>query len=169
MRNFCKFLRVNLTSVGLVSVLCRLLFLYLKAKSHRDGHSYCSSQGCERVKIDQALLRPHTPHTGPRQDLAANPMPTVRMGSRWSQAWRRVAGPPLVRGSGQPRTPTQAATLSLSGEAGVAGLFPTVCFSFKSTTNRTPTCFLNKAGITSLRKACQTHKAYDVCVPTRVI
>ncbi|XP_075416664.1 cell surface hyaluronidase CEMIP2 [Tenrec ecaudatus] len=28
-----------------------LLFLYLKAKSSRDGHSYCSSQGCERVKI----------------------------------------------------------------------------------------------------------------------
>ena len=36
------------------SVLCRLLFLYLKAKSHRDGHSYCSSQGCERVKIQAA-------------------------------------------------------------------------------------------------------------------
>lgn len=32
----------------------RLLFLYLKAKSHRDGHSYCSSQGCERVKIQAA-------------------------------------------------------------------------------------------------------------------
>uniref|UniRef100_A0A8D2DEV8 hyaluronoglucosaminidase n=1 Tax=Sciurus vulgaris TaxID=55149 RepID=A0A8D2DEV8_SCIVU len=31
-----------------------LLFLYLKAKSHRDGHSYCSSQGCERVKIQAA-------------------------------------------------------------------------------------------------------------------
>ncbi|KAM6169778.1 cell surface hyaluronidase CEMIP2 isoform 2-T2 [Rhynchocyon petersi] len=28
-----------------------LLFLYLKAKGNRDGHSYCSSQGCERVKI----------------------------------------------------------------------------------------------------------------------
>ncbi|XP_006894484.1 PREDICTED: transmembrane protein 2 [Elephantulus edwardii] len=28
-----------------------LLFLYLKAKGSRDGHSYCSSQGCERVKI----------------------------------------------------------------------------------------------------------------------
>ncbi|XP_055974733.1 inactive cell surface hyaluronidase CEMIP2 isoform X1 [Sorex fumeus] len=28
-----------------------LLFLYLKAKSHREGHSYCSSQGCERVRI----------------------------------------------------------------------------------------------------------------------
>ncbi|XP_038625586.1 cell surface hyaluronidase isoform X1 [Tachyglossus aculeatus] len=28
-----------------------LLFLYLKAKHNRDGHSYCSSQGCERVKI----------------------------------------------------------------------------------------------------------------------
>nr|KAF6483621.1 cell migration inducing hyaluronidase 2 [Rousettus aegyptiacus] len=28
-----------------------LLFLYLKAQGHRDGHSYCSSQGCERVKI----------------------------------------------------------------------------------------------------------------------
>uniref|UniRef100_A0A8C5V5C2 hyaluronoglucosaminidase n=1 Tax=Microcebus murinus TaxID=30608 RepID=A0A8C5V5C2_MICMU len=31
-----------------------LLFLYLKAKSHRDGNSYCSSQGCERVKIQAA-------------------------------------------------------------------------------------------------------------------
>nr|XP_018889589.3 cell surface hyaluronidase isoform X2 [Gorilla gorilla gorilla] len=31
-----------------------LLFLYLKAKSHRHGHSYCSSQGCERVKIQAA-------------------------------------------------------------------------------------------------------------------
>ncbi|XP_034884957.1 cell surface hyaluronidase isoform X2 [Mirounga leonina] len=31
-----------------------LLFLYLKAKSYRDGHSYCSSQGCERVKIQAA-------------------------------------------------------------------------------------------------------------------
>lgn len=28
-----------------------LLFLYLKAQGHRDGHSYCSSQGCERVRI----------------------------------------------------------------------------------------------------------------------
>lgn len=28
--------------------------MYLKAKSHRDGHSYCSSQGCERVKIQAA-------------------------------------------------------------------------------------------------------------------
>uniref|UniRef100_A0A5F9C8S8 hyaluronoglucosaminidase n=1 Tax=Oryctolagus cuniculus TaxID=9986 RepID=A0A5F9C8S8_RABIT len=31
-----------------------LLFLYLKARSHRDGHSYCSSQGCERVRIQAA-------------------------------------------------------------------------------------------------------------------
>lgn len=51
LRNFSKFLRVSLTPSGLASVLCRLLFLYLKAKSHRIGHSYCSSQGCERVKI----------------------------------------------------------------------------------------------------------------------
>ncbi|XP_045047271.2 cell surface hyaluronidase CEMIP2 isoform X2 [Desmodus rotundus] len=28
-----------------------LLFLYLKAQGHRDGHSYCSTQGCERVKV----------------------------------------------------------------------------------------------------------------------
>nr|KAF6433082.1 cell migration inducing hyaluronidase 2 [Molossus molossus] len=28
-----------------------LLFLYLKAQGHREGHSYCSSQGCERVRI----------------------------------------------------------------------------------------------------------------------
>jgi hypothetical protein len=47
-------LRGSLTANGLVSILCRLLFLYLKAKSPRDGHSYCSSQGCERVKIQAA-------------------------------------------------------------------------------------------------------------------
>ncbi|XP_070287607.1 cell surface hyaluronidase CEMIP2 isoform X2 [Myotis yumanensis] len=29
----------------------KLLFLYLKAQGRRDGHSYCSSQGCERVRI----------------------------------------------------------------------------------------------------------------------
>ncbi|XP_063311112.1 inactive cell surface hyaluronidase CEMIP2 [Pelobates fuscus] len=28
-----------------------LLFLFLQAKHPRDGHSYCSSQGCERVQI----------------------------------------------------------------------------------------------------------------------
>lgn len=35
-------------------IFYRLLFLYLRAHSHRDGHSYCSSQGCERVKIQAA-------------------------------------------------------------------------------------------------------------------
>ncbi|KAE8633079.1 hypothetical protein XENTR_v10001771 [Xenopus tropicalis] len=33
-----------------------LLFLFLQAKHSRDGHSYCSTQGCERVKI-QATMR----------------------------------------------------------------------------------------------------------------
>ncbi|XP_009884699.1 PREDICTED: transmembrane protein 2 isoform X2 [Charadrius vociferus] len=28
-----------------------LLFLFLQAKYNREGHSYCSSQGCERIKI----------------------------------------------------------------------------------------------------------------------
>ncbi|KAH0628271.1 hypothetical protein JD844_009180 [Phrynosoma platyrhinos] len=32
-----------------------LLFLFLQAKYHRDGHSYCSSQGCERVKIQASF------------------------------------------------------------------------------------------------------------------
>lgn len=54
MRNFCKFSRGSLTPSGLLSVLYRLLFLYLKAQGHRDGHSYCSSQGCERVRIQAA-------------------------------------------------------------------------------------------------------------------
>ncbi|XP_007531305.1 inactive cell surface hyaluronidase CEMIP2 [Erinaceus europaeus] len=31
-----------------------LLFLYLKAQSQREGHSYCSPHGCERVKIQAA-------------------------------------------------------------------------------------------------------------------
>lgn len=29
----------------------RLLWLYLRARHGRDGHSYCSVKGCERVKI----------------------------------------------------------------------------------------------------------------------
>ncbi|KAM3846140.1 cell surface hyaluronidase CEMIP2 [Vipera latastei] len=32
-----------------------LLFLFLQAKYHREGHSYCSSQGCERVKIQASF------------------------------------------------------------------------------------------------------------------
>ncbi|XP_050800076.1 cell surface hyaluronidase [Gopherus flavomarginatus] len=32
-----------------------LLFLYLQAKYNRDGHSYCSAQGCERVKIQATV------------------------------------------------------------------------------------------------------------------
>ncbi|XP_067425253.1 cell surface hyaluronidase CEMIP2 isoform X1 [Emydura macquarii macquarii] len=32
-----------------------LLFLFLQAKYNRDGHSYCSSQGCERVKIQATV------------------------------------------------------------------------------------------------------------------
>lgn len=29
----------------------RLLWLYLRARHGRDGHSYCSVKGCERVKV----------------------------------------------------------------------------------------------------------------------
>lgn len=29
----------------------RLLWLYLRARHGRDGHSYCSAKGCERVKV----------------------------------------------------------------------------------------------------------------------
>ncbi|KAM8961420.1 cell surface hyaluronidase CEMIP2 [Pelodytes ibericus] len=36
-----------------------LLFIFLQAKHNRDGHSYCSSQGCERVMI-QATIRSKT-------------------------------------------------------------------------------------------------------------
>lgn len=50
------FLVINLYCPSLLPSLfsfClhRLLFLFLQAKYNRDGHSYCSSQGCERIKI----------------------------------------------------------------------------------------------------------------------
>ncbi|XP_072444263.1 cell surface hyaluronidase isoform X1 [Chiloscyllium punctatum] len=32
-----------------------LLFLMLQARHHREGHSYCSTQGCERVKITATM------------------------------------------------------------------------------------------------------------------
>ncbi|XP_039606665.1 cell surface hyaluronidase isoform X1 [Polypterus senegalus] len=32
-----------------------LLFLFLQARRSRDGHSYCSAQGCERVKISATM------------------------------------------------------------------------------------------------------------------
>lgn len=28
-----------------------MLWLYLRARQRRDGHSYCSVKGCERVKV----------------------------------------------------------------------------------------------------------------------
>ena len=103
----------------------------------------------------QALLRPHTQTT--QAWLSVKPRPSIRAGSCWSWAWRRAVGPPPAQGSRRPHTLTQASPLTLSGQA-------SVCFPFKSTTERTPTRFLNKAGITGLWKVCQTLKAYDVCV-----
>lgn len=32
-------------------IMPRLLWLYLRARHGRDGHSYCSVKGCERVKV----------------------------------------------------------------------------------------------------------------------
>ncbi|XP_039575430.1 cell surface hyaluronidase isoform X4 [Passer montanus] len=40
----------NVTYLYLIN-FNKLLFLFLQAKYNRDGHSYCSSQGCERIKI----------------------------------------------------------------------------------------------------------------------
>ena len=82
-----------------------------------------------------------------------------------SWARRRAAGrtpPGGGEGSWQPHILTQASTPTLSGQA-------SICFPFKSTTERAPTCFLNQAGITGLWKVCETLKAYDVCVCVRVI
>uniref|UniRef100_A0A4W6G812 hyaluronoglucosaminidase n=1 Tax=Lates calcarifer TaxID=8187 RepID=A0A4W6G812_LATCA len=41
----------DITDYGTVSSLSDLLWLYLRARHGRDGHSYCSVKGCERVKI----------------------------------------------------------------------------------------------------------------------
>uniref|UniRef100_A0A8C3AVP7 hyaluronoglucosaminidase n=1 Tax=Cyclopterus lumpus TaxID=8103 RepID=A0A8C3AVP7_CYCLU len=39
------------TVVSLVELEKSLLWLYLRARHGRDGHSYCSAKGCERVKV----------------------------------------------------------------------------------------------------------------------
>ena len=104
----------------------------------------------------QAFLRPHT-HTRHKPDSQSNPgRPSEQAlagarhgGGQWAHPRRRAHGGHTLS--------TQASPLTLSGQA-------SVCFPFKSTTERTPTCFLNKAGITGLWKVCQTLKAYDVCV-----
>lgn len=103
----------------------------------------------------QAFLRPHT-HTT-QATLSVKPRPSIRAGSCWSQAWRRAVGPPPVQGSWRPHTLTQASPLTLSGQA-------SVCFPFKSTTERTPTCFLNKASITGLWKVSDSQGIWRVCV-----
>uniref|UniRef100_A0A8D3BWS0 Cell migration inducing hyaluronidase 2 n=1 Tax=Scophthalmus maximus TaxID=52904 RepID=A0A8D3BWS0_SCOMX len=41
----------DITDYGTVSSLADLLWLYLRARQGRDGHSYCSVKGCERVKV----------------------------------------------------------------------------------------------------------------------
>lgn len=79
--------RVHLMPSELISVLYRLLFLYLKATSHRDGHSYCSSQGCERVKIQavtdskdisNCMARAYPRYY--RKPSALKPMPSMLQG-----------------------------------------------------------------------------------------
>ena len=112
----------------------------------------------------QALLRPHT-HTHTTQGwLPVRPRPSIRAGSCWAahRGGQQAAPPPRGQGSWQPHILTQASTPTLSGQA-------SICFPFKSTTERAPTCFLNQAGITGLWKMCETLKAYDVCVCARVI
>lgn len=37
-----------------------LLWLYLRARHGRDGHSYCSVKGCERVKITASMSTKQT-------------------------------------------------------------------------------------------------------------
>lgn len=38
----------------------RLLWLYLRARYSREGHSYCSVRGCERVKITASTATKQT-------------------------------------------------------------------------------------------------------------
>lgn len=37
--------------ISLFALICRYLFVHLQAHEARQGHSYCSQQGCERIKI----------------------------------------------------------------------------------------------------------------------
>uniref|UniRef100_A0A8C8IEH6 hyaluronoglucosaminidase n=1 Tax=Oncorhynchus tshawytscha TaxID=74940 RepID=A0A8C8IEH6_ONCTS len=41
----------DITDYGPLYSLAELLWLYLQARQRRDGHSYCSVKGCERVKV----------------------------------------------------------------------------------------------------------------------
>uniref|UniRef100_A0A8C7RWT6 hyaluronoglucosaminidase n=1 Tax=Oncorhynchus mykiss TaxID=8022 RepID=A0A8C7RWT6_ONCMY len=75
----------DITDYGPLYSLAELLWLYLQARQRRDGHSYCSVKGCERVKVMATTSSPKltcncTAKAYPKYTKAPSavvPMPTL--------------------------------------------------------------------------------------------
>ncbi|XP_062439292.1 inactive cell surface hyaluronidase CEMIP2-like [Rhea pennata] len=73
------------------------LFVHLQAHEAREGHSYCSEQGCERVKITAEMS------TGASWSCAPNPFPehSSQPAAPWHPTSQRLAEP--CRACGAPQ------------------------------------------------------------------
>jgi len=92
--------------IPLLAPICRYLFVHLRAHEARKGHSYCSQQGCERIKI--------MAHMYPGDSWSCDPNPfTQRPAAARHPMSQRPAGPCRACGAPQVRvTPN-----SISGYA----------------------------------------------------
>uniref|UniRef100_A0A8C8AY47 Hyaluronoglucosaminidase n=1 Tax=Otus sunia TaxID=257818 RepID=A0A8C8AY47_9STRI len=79
----------------LSALICRYLFVHLQAHEARKGHSYCSQQGCERIKI-MAHMYP-----GDSWSCGPNPFP-----ERPAAAQRPVSRHPKQNQSETPQPPS---------------------------------------------------------------
>lgn len=82
--------------LALFAVIGRYLFVHLQAHEARQGHSYCSQQGCERIKI--------TAHMYPGDSQSCDPNPFLeRPATAQRPVSQQAAGP--CRTCGAPQVP----------------------------------------------------------------
>ncbi|MGH0157285.1 UNVERIFIED_CONTAM: hypothetical protein FKN15_033569, partial [Acipenser sinensis] len=96
----------------------RLLLIFLNAKHSRDGHSYCSTQGCERVKITATIKSKDTSNcmTKAYPKYSKPPKAIIAMPPRTTTQCSNCGAAKMVFTSDPHKTYLQAQIKSLSKE-----------------------------------------------------
>lgn len=85
-----------MTLISLFALICRYLFVHLQAHEARQGHSYCSQQGCERIKI-MAQMYPGGSWSCAPNPFSQRPAAPQRPMSQHKAVPCRACGAPQVR------------------------------------------------------------------------
>lgn len=82
--------------IRMFALICRYLFVHLQAHEARQGHSYCSQQGCERIKI-MAQMYPGGSWSCAPNPFLQRPATPQRPVSQHQAVPCRACGAPQVR------------------------------------------------------------------------